>query len=207
MIFITRGYKMNKNVSAIATRLCGHSALTSFSTYRSERSRDALYASGSLCGQCRIDIRELVAPRDKGFHRLALPTMVGVTPRQVSYANSLRIKAIRQVGPVMAHLASSEAPYAKLALAAYEMLFKITSAGFWTEHTTFPFDASWVTSEIESLMQKRLNPSNPPSANSAFRFWLGVNPAIIREARASLPEDLPEHTPEQPIGAEVSAQA
>ncbi|WP_219096241.1 hypothetical protein [Pseudomonas sp. UMAB-40] len=198
---------MNKNVSALATRLCGHSALTSFSTYRSERSRDALYASASLCGQCRIDIRELVAPRDKGFHRLALPAMVGVTQKQISYANTLRIKAIRQFGPVMAHLALSDAPYAKHALAAYEMLFKITRAAFWTEHTKFPFDSAWVTSEIESLMQKRVTPGNPPSANSAFKYWLEVNPKVIVEARANLPEALPEHPPLPPAAPEMSAQA
>jgi hypothetical protein len=198
---------MSKNVSALATRLCGHTALTSFSTYRTERSRDALYASASLCGQCRVDIGELVAPRDKGFHRLALPTMVGVTQKQISYANTLRIKAIRQYGPVMAHLSNSDAPYAKLALAAYDMLFKITRAAFWTEHNFFPFDSAWVTSEIESLMQKRVSPGNRPCANSAFKYWLEVNPKVIVEARASLPETLPEHPPALPVAIDVSAQA
>jgi hypothetical protein len=197
---------MNKSVSALATRLCGHHAPTSFSSYRSERSRDALYASASVCGQCRVDIRELVAPREKGFYRLALPTMVGVSDRQISYANTMRIKAIRQAGPVMAHLAKADSPYAKPALAAYEMLFKITSAAFWAEHTVFPFDSAWVVKEIESLMQKRVSPANPPSDNSAFKYWLSVNHTMIEEARLSLPEPDTTHTPEPVTANEISAQ-
>src|SRR5450830_1177424 len=116
---------MSKHVNAVATRLCGHSAMTEFSTRRSDSAKDATYARGSICYECRVEISALVAPREKGFYRLALPTLVGATPRQISYANTLRIKVIRQFGPVMAHLATSEGLYVFKQQTAYEMLFKI----------------------------------------------------------------------------------
>ncbi|MGO4801188.1 hypothetical protein ACEN2T_18060 [Pseudomonas sp. W22_MBD1_FP4] len=198
---------MLKHVNAVATRLCGHSAVTEFSTRRSDQAKDASYARGSICFECRVEIKELVQPREKGFHRLALPSLVGATPRQISYANTLRIKAIRQFGPVMAHLATSESHYAKIALAAYEMLFKITSAAFWAKHTEFPFDASWVTSEIESLLQKRPVSVNPPCHNSAFKYWMDVNPSVVTIARASLPEALAGAAPDQRPAIELSSHA
>ncbi|NWD59270.1 hypothetical protein HX878_31670 [Pseudomonas veronii] len=198
---------MSKHVNAVATRLCGHSAMTEFSTRRSDSAKDATYARGSICYECRVEISALVAPREKGFYRLALPTLVGATPRQISYANTLRIKVIRQFGPVMAHLATSEGQYAKIALAAYEMLFKITSAGFWAKHTEFPFDASWVISEIESLLQKRAISVNPPCLNSAFKYWMEVDPSVVGNARANLPDTLPGHAPEQRPSVELSHHA
>ena len=198
---------MRKHVNAVATRLCGHSAMTEFSTRRSDSAKDATYARGSICYECRVEIRTLVAPREKGFYRLALPTLVGVTPKQISYANTLRIKVIRQFGPVMAHLATSESPYAKIALTAYEMLFKITSAGFWAQHTEFPFDALWVTSEIESLLQKRAIGVNPPCKNSAFKYWMEVNPTVVSNARAGLPETMADITPTLRPSVELSSHA
>lgn len=182
---------MGSSFSAMAKRVCGHQGKFSFSSHRDMA--DRLYAAHTVCGQCRIDIEKLVAPVEKGFHKLSLPSLVGIG-RTTSYANTIRIKVLRSVGPVMAGLKKSDDPYAEAALAVYEMLFKIESAAYWIECDSRKlvgvqqhiFTAAWVTSEIEALMLGRPSSVIRSSTNSALLFMQRHNLEAVAEAQAAV---------------------
>jgi hypothetical protein len=181
---------MSNHFSAMAKRVCGHEGKFSFSSYNDMK--DRLYASHTVCGHCRIDIEKLVAPVDKGFYKMSLPSLVGIG-KTASYANALRIKVLRSVGPVMAKLKASDEPYAEAALAVYELLFKIESAAYWIECDKrrivgvqeHIFTATWVINEVEALMLGRPSSVIRRSPDSALLFMQRNNPAAVALAQVA----------------------
>lgn len=171
--------------TAPSPSLCGHDTMTSFSYGKATRTQDRLYASATLCAECSAKIEAAVPRADKGFHKMALPSMLG-RPNQIKWANSIRLGFIRQLGPVMAELAKQDDPLAVAALAAYEMLFKIQIASFWIDNRESKFTSTWVRMEVECLLRDRLHSVIFPSAMSAFDYWNKTDLGPIRAARANI---------------------
>jgi hypothetical protein len=114
----------NAHISSMTKRLCGHIDMYSFSSKgRSGRRSDTLYATATVCGECRARLGRLVEHPDTGFFPVALPALAG-RENAVSWAKDIRLKTLRKLGPVMAQLKKSQDPLATAAFAAYEMLFK-----------------------------------------------------------------------------------
>jgi hypothetical protein len=172
--------------SAKSGSICGHEEMASFTYGSKSVSRsDRLYVANTLCVTCSTKVRGLVTPEAKGFFKLPLPTLLG-TSRSISYANVLRIKALRAIGPVMAKLDKSDEPYAKVALSVYKMLFKITLASFWIENIEARFDGSWMAFEIAALMRKVPTASVRASSSSAHEYWRITDPSVIATAAETL---------------------
>lgn len=132
----------NAHISAMTKRLCGHIDMYSFSSKgRSGRSSDSLYATATVCGECRARLGGLIANPGVGFFPLALPALAG-RENAVRWAKDIRLKLLRKLGPVMVQLKKSQDPLAAAPLAAYEMLFKIPTALFWIDTRDFPFDST-----------------------------------------------------------------
>ncbi|VVP30654.1 hypothetical protein [Pseudomonas fluorescens] len=175
----------NAHISAMTKRLCGHIDMFSFSSKgRSGRLSDTLHATATVCGECRARLRRLIENPGAGFFPLTLPTLAG-RENAVSWAKDIRLKLLRKFGPVMAQLKKSPDPLATAALAAYEMLFKISTALFWIENREFPFDSAWVVFEVEHLMRPRSTSTVRLSGSSAFVYWSQVDRSIIAAAKAA----------------------
>lgn len=173
----------NAHISALTKRLCGHLDMYSFSSKgRDGRRSDSLYAATTLCSDCRARVGRSLERPGTGFFPVALPALAGRS-NAVSWAKDIRLKALRKMGPVMAQLKRSDDPLATAALAVYEMLFKIPLALFWIENREFPFDSSWVVSEVEHLMRRR--PSSVVRLNgcSAFYYWSQADAGVIATAK------------------------
>lgn len=171
--------------AAQSPSLCGHNNMTSFSYGKDTRTQERLYASATLCAKCGAKVEGVVPVAEKGFHKMALPPMLG-RPAQIKWANSIRLGFIRQLGPVMAELAKQDNPLAVAALAAYEMLFKIQVAAFWIDNRESRFTSSWVRMEVESLLRDRKHSVILHSEMSAFDYWSKTDIAPIRAARANI---------------------
>lgn len=173
----------NAHLSAMTKRLCGHIDMYSFSSKgRSGRRSDALYATATVCGECRGRVAGLIAHPVAGFFPLALPGLAG-RENAVRWAKDIRLKLLRKLGPVMAQLKRSPDPLATAALAAYEMLFKISLAQFWIENREFPFDSAWLVFEVEHLMRPRATSVVRPCGSSAFMYWSQVDHSVIAAAK------------------------
>lgn len=173
----------NAHISAMTKRLCGHIDMYSFSSKgRSGRRSDTLYATATVCGECRARLGGLVANPGAGFFQLALPALAG-RENAVRWAKDIRLKLLRKLGPVMAQLKTSPDPLATAALAAYEMLFKIPYALFWIENREFPFDSAWVVFEVEHLMRPRPTSTVRLSGSSAFVYWSQADYSVIAAAK------------------------
>ena len=181
----------SKHVTAPSKRLCGHVDLCDFSTRKTERLHDAVYAKNTLCGECRMAIRALAEPGKTGFYRMALPEMKGPGNTK-SFGNAVRIKAIRTIGPLMAALSENESLYGQLALAAYTMLFQIDHAPFWINSRQFQFDSAWLVSEVEHLIRTRPTTTVKVDDRSAYWYWFQLDRAKVREARIAL-DDVAQH--------------
>nr|QFX76705.1 hypothetical protein [Pseudomonas putida] len=98
---------------------------------------------------------------------------------------------------------------AVVALAVFEMLFKITDANFWLSGKDQAFGAGhWVVSEIEHLMRKR-DLSMHENSRSAYCYWKAINPAVIHQARqeaSALLSSPPVSTGESPAVQPSQAQ-
>jgi len=175
---------MATHINAPSKRLCGHVDEVCFSSRgRAGRLSDRVYASSTLCGDCRSRINLAMRNPSKRFYKMPLPDLVG-RDRAVAWAKTIRLANVRSLGPVMAQLAESPDPYARASLAVLTMLFKITSAQFWIDGREFLYGSAWVISEVEHLIRPRsLNVH--ASSDSAYCYWLQVDPSPIREARAS----------------------
>lgn len=171
--------------TAPSPSLCGHGSMTSFSHGKTTRTQDRLYASATLCAECGAKIVAVVPCAEKGFHKMALPALLG-REAQVKWANGIRLGFIRQLGPVMAELAKQTDPLAVAVLAVYEMLFKIQAATFWIDNRDSKFTSYWARTEVECLLRERLHSVILPSAMSAFDYWNKTDFAPIRAARANI---------------------
>lgn len=175
----------NAHISAMTKRLCGHLDMYSFTSKgRDGRRSDSLYATATLCGDCRARLRRAVESPGTGFYPLALPTLAGRV-NAVKWAKEIRLKVLRKMGPVMAQLKRSGDPLASAALAAYEMLFKIPLASFWIQNRDFPFDSTWVVSEVEHLMRRRTSSVVRLNGCSAFFYWSQADIGVIASAKAA----------------------
>jgi hypothetical protein len=175
----------NVHISAMTKRLCGHIDMYSFSSKgRTGRRSDTLYATATICGECRARLGGLIALPGAGFFPLALPALAG-RENAVRWAKEIRLKLLRKLGPVMAQLQKSQDPLAKAALATFEMLFKIPTALFWIEHREFPFDAAWVVFEVEHLMRPRPTSTVRLSGSSAFVYWSQADHSVIAAAKVA----------------------
>jgi hypothetical protein len=172
--------------SANSASICGHVEMTSF-TYGSKSSRmsDQLYAANTICMTCSSKLGDLVAPEEKGFFKLQLPSLLGTT-KTVPYANGLRIKRLRAIGPVMAKLDKSDEPLAKVALAVYQLLFKVTEASFWITTKDLPFDRFWMAFEVAALMRKGVTSSVRTSISSVHEYWRIRDSSVLATAAESL---------------------
>jgi len=177
---------MSKMTNAPTKRLCGHTDLFSYgSKGRVGLMSDSLYASNSLCGECRASIRQLHDNCPRVFFPLDLPLLAG-TYQAIRYAKGLRLNAIRYAGPVMARLKAADDPLAKLALTAYELLFQITSSKYWISFKDQPFDSGWVTAEIEALLRKSNTSFTKFGPTSSYGYWLLNDPMALRRAKDGL---------------------
>lgn len=175
----------NAHISAMTKRLCGHIDMYSFSSKgRSGRLSDTLYATATVCGDCRARLGGLIANPGAGFFPLALPALAG-RENAIRWAKDIRLKLLRKLGPVMAQLKRSQDPLAKAALATFEMLFKIPTAHFWIENREFPFDAAWVVFEVEHLMRPRPTSTVRLSGSSAFVYWCQADHSVIAAAKVA----------------------
>lgn len=175
----------NAHISAMTKRLCGHIDMYSFSSKgRSGRSSDSLYATATVCGECRARLGGLIANPGLGFFPLALPALAG-RENAVRWAKDIRLKLLRKLGPVMVQLKKSQDPLATAALAAYEMLFKIPYALFWIDTRDFPFDSAWVVFEVEHLMRSRPSSTVRLSGSSAFVYWSQADHSVIAAAKVA----------------------
>lgn len=192
--------------SANSASICGHVEMTSF-TYGSKSARmsDQLYAANTLCKSCSSKLADLVAPEEKGFFKLQLPSLIGTT-KTVPYANGLRIKRLRAIGPVMAKLDKSDEPLAKVVLAVYQMLFQVTEASFWITTKDLPFDRFWMGFEIAALMRKGMTSSVRTSVSSVHEYWRIRNSSVLATAEESL-EALRVETTQPPQGATITNEA
>lgn len=177
----------SKHVTAPSQRLCGHVDLCDFSTRKTERLNDAVYAKNTLCSKCRASIRALAEPGKTGFYKMDLPEMKGPGTTKSS-GNAVRIKAIRTIGPLMSALSNNESLYGRLALAAYKMLFQIDYAQFWINSRQFQFDSAWLVSEVEHLIRTRPTTTVKVDDRSAYWYWFQLDRAKVREARIALDE-------------------
>jgi hypothetical protein len=179
---------MNHYFDAPTQHLCGHNEVASFEAGTRKREADRLYYANHICGKCRAAIAEQVTPAAKGFFKIDQPLLVG-TERQIAAARSLRLKAMRDFGPVMARLTKASEPFAKLALASLVMLFKITPAAFWIELYKTPVNSSWIVHEIEDMLRAQVrgySAQNKPSSNSAYAYWKMMDAAVIKNAMPAL---------------------
>lgn len=192
--------------SANSTRICGHVEMTSF-TYGSKSSRmsDQLYARNTLCMTCSSKLSALLAPEEKGFFKLELPRLIG-TAKSTPYANALRIKRLRTIGPVMSKLDKSDEPLAKVALAVYQMLFKVTEASFWIANKDIPFDRFWMAFEVAALMRKGMTSSVKTSSDSVHEYWRIRSNSVINAAAESL-EALRVENGQLPKAASIASEA
>ena len=175
----------NAHISAMTKRLCGHLDMFSFSSKgRSGRRSDTLYATATVCGECRARIGGLIANPGAGFFQLSLPALAG-RENAVRWAKDIRLKLLRKLGPVMAQLKKSQDPLATAVLAAYEMLFKISYSNFWIENREFPFDSAWVVSEVEHLMRPRPTSVVRLSGSSSFAYWFHTDHSVIAAAKVA----------------------
>lgn len=175
----------NAHISAMTKRLCGHLDIYSFSSKgRDGRRSDSLYASATLCGDCRARLGRSVERPGTGFFPVALPALTG-RPNAVSWAKDIRLKILRKLGPIMAQLKRIDDPLATAALAVHEMLFKIPHSLFWIENRDFPFDSAWVVSEVEHLMRRRPSSVVRLNGSSAFFYWSQVDAGVIAVARVA----------------------
>ncbi|MBC2692676.1 MULTISPECIES: hypothetical protein [Pseudomonas] len=175
----------NAHISSMTKRLCGHIDMYSFSSKgRSGRRSDTLYATATVCGECRARLGRLVEHPDTGFFPVALPALAG-RENAVSWAKDIRLKTLRKLGPVMAQLKKSQDPLATAAFAAYEMLFKIPTALFWIENRELPFDSAWVVFEVEHLMRTRPTSTVRLSGSSAFVYWSQADCSVIAAAKVA----------------------
>ncbi|MBJ2259501.1 hypothetical protein [Pseudomonas psychrophila] len=173
----------NVHISALTKRLCGHPDMYSFSSKgRDGRRSDSLYATATLCGDCRTRLQRSVENPGTGFFPVVLPALAG-RANAISWAKNIRLKTLRKIGPAMAQLKKSDDPLATAALAAYEMLFKIPRALFWIENRDFPFDSAWVVSEVEHLMRRRPSSVVRLNESSAFFYWSQADIAVIACAK------------------------
>lgn len=173
----------NAHISAMTKRLCGHIDMYSFSSKGSSgRRSDALYASATVCGECRGRLAGLIANPEAGFFPLALPGIVG-RENAVRWAKDIRLKLLRKLGPVMAQLKKSHDPLAAAALGAFEMLFKIPYALFWVQNRDYPFDSAWVVFEVEHLIRPRPTSAVCLSGSSAFEYWFQADHSVIATAK------------------------
>ncbi|WP_147464696.1 hypothetical protein [Pseudomonas cannabina] len=177
----------SKQVTAPIQRLCGHIDLFTFATLKTQRTQDALYAKNTLCKECHAAISKLAAPGKKGFYKMTFPEMKGPGNTK-AFGNSIRIKAIRSLGPIMADLSNNESLYGQLALAVYTMLFQIDYAPFWINSRQFQFDTAWLVSEMENLIRTRPSSAVNQDQRSVFVYWTQVDRAKIRTARVALEE-------------------
>lgn len=195
----------HKHFNAPALRICGHSQMSSFEYGKKARTEDARYYSNTLCGACRLTLTSLTTPVEKGFYRVTQPDLVG-TERQIYAAKQRRLKAMREIGPIMGVLSKNPEPYAKLALSTYVMLFKITSAKFWIETSDFGYCTQWVIGEVEALMRKSYT-AYKAGDRSAFGYWMQMDLSVINEAKLALPEVLESfHLPAQPTHEAMAQQ-
>lgn len=172
-------------VTAKKQRLCGHVDLFSFSNAgRSGRLNDRVHAANTVCGDCRKRISGLLNTSDSGYYPVALPALIG-RDKAVSWANSIRLRTLRSLGPVMANLKISSDPMASAVLAAYEMLFKIPSATFWISGKEFTYDGAWAIHEVEHLMRSRPLSTVCTSPTSAFDYWTQTDRSVIAQAKES----------------------
>ena len=171
--------------TAKSPSLCGHDNMTSFSYGKGARTQERLYASATLCAECSAKVMAAVPNAVKGFHKMALPTMLG-RAAQIKWANSIRLGFIRQLGPVMSELAKQADPLSVAALAVYEMLFKIQLASFWIDNRESKFTSTWVRTEVECLLRDRLHSAILPSTMSAFDYWNKTDFGPIRDACANI---------------------
>lgn len=192
--------------SASSTSICGHVEMTSFS-YGSKSSRrsELLYTGNTICMACSARLGALVAPEEKGFFKLQLPSMIG-TVRTVPYANGLRIKRLRTIGPIMAKLDKSDDPLAKVALAIYQLLFKVTEASFWITTKDLPFDRCWMAFEVAAFMRKGATSSVRTLTNSVHEYWRTRDSSVLATAAESL-EALRVETPQQPQEPTLATEA
>jgi hypothetical protein len=86
----------------------------------------------------------------------------------------------------MSKLDKSEEPYAKVALAVYTMLFKITEASFWIAGKDFTYDRSWMAFEVAALMRKVPTTGVRLSERSAHEYWRIRDISVIAIALKSL---------------------
>ncbi|WP_162892751.1 hypothetical protein [Pseudomonas savastanoi] len=173
----------NAHISAMTKRLCGHIDMYSFSSKGpSGRRSDTLYATSTVCNECRARLGGLIANPGAGFFPLALPAFTG-RESAVRWAKDIRLKLLRKLGPVMAQLKKSPDPLATAALAAFEMLFKIPYALFWIENREFPFDSAWVVFEVEHLMRPRPTSTVRLSGSSAFVYWSQADHSVVAAAK------------------------
>lgn len=180
------------HITSPTVRLCGHTEAFCFSSSgRTGRVSDGVYAATTLCRSCCLQLKTLMEAPGKGFYPVKLPTLVG-RERAVTWAKSIRLATLRAAGPIMASLKQSVDPFAPAALAAFEMLFKITSAQFWIAGREFPYEATWVTSEIEHLLRPRTLAMHQDT-RSAFCYWAQVDNSVIRDAREAVKTLRDEH--------------
>lgn len=171
------------HIYAMSKRLCGHIDMCSFSSKgRSGRVSDVLYANATVCDECRERICRLVNKPGGGFHPVVLPALAG-RDGAVRWAKNLRLRALRMLGPIMAQLKQSPDPFAAAVLAVYEMLFKITSSGFWIENRQFSYDRVWVVFEVEHLMRPRPTSTVRLNSSSAFVYWFQADLSVIAAAK------------------------
>lgn len=170
-------------------RLCGHADAVEFKYRgRTEHLAQQAYARNSLCSECRTKVREMVAAAGKGFYRVE-GILIRGTVNRVSWATKLRLEALRKHGPIMQHLDSlGDEPLARAGLAAYRMLFSITSAKFWIETREFGFSDYWLISEIEHLLRSYELYGTNYSSSSAYGYCRQFNKPSIETARAFISE-------------------
>lgn len=192
--------------SANSASICGHVEMTSF-TYgsKSARTSDLMYAANTICMACSSKLGALVAPEEKGFYKLQLPSLLG-TVRTISYANGLRIKRLRAFGPIMAKLDKSDEPLAKVALAVYQLLFKVTEASFWITNRDLPFDRFWMAFEVAALMRKDVTSSVRISTSSVHEYWRIRDSSVLATAAESL-EVLQVEKAQAPLGPTIANEA
>jgi hypothetical protein len=175
--------------TATMKRLCGHTDAVEFKYRgRTEHMAQQAYARNTLCTECRAKVREMVAAAGKGFYRVE-GILIRGTVNQVTWATKLRLEALRKHGPIMQHLDSlGDDPLARAGLAAYRMLFGITSAKYWIETREFGFSDYWLMSEIEHLMRSYELYGTNYSTSSAYGYCRQFAKPAIEKARSFMAE-------------------
>ncbi|EKY4113584.1 TPA: hypothetical protein ACGW3M_001078 [Pseudomonas aeruginosa] len=177
---------MHKSFNTLMTRLCGHEDSVSTGYGKRTRSLNHTEARSTLCIACAERVRSLSTTPQEGFYRVD-PVIMRGSASKASWATSIRLKQLRQYGPVMAQLAKLESdPLAKVALKVYEMLFCIPSADFWIDSRNHKFDGYWLVFEVQHLMQRFELIGQKYSAQSCYGYWRSANPHSITDARLAL---------------------